>query len=213
MKRFSGYCLVSLALFNVVINAAIVINRSEKGWSSYATTFFGLFLLYFDWNCWIVPFSGFSASRTTKSPASKTAEPSAHSREQAVIGRKLSRRDRCCNLGREVAKIGETCTYTPNVDHIYPDSHFHQMKTSVWTRRSHPIKRRLLQKCKPFKVFYEKCCHYEYSLITKDLLQQKRRIKQYLREIRKNEVVEDEGSSNEQGGLPREGQKNSEKET
>lgn len=125
----------------------------------------------------------------------------------SVRGKKLSKRERCCNLGKEVAKIGETCTYTSNIDHIYPDSHFHQMKTSVWTRRSRPIKQRLLQKCKPFKVFYEKCCHYEYSLITRDLLKAKRRIKQYLREIRKNEAGDDdEGSAIQQGGLPEKSQ-------
>ena len=124
----------------------------------------------------------------------------------------LSRRERCCNLGREVAKIGDTCIYSPNVGHIYPDSHYHQMKTSVWTRRSHPINRRLLHKCKPYKAFYEKCCKYEDSLIAQDLLLAKRKIKQYLREIRKKqEEDENEGSVNEKGGLPEEQENANEK--
>lgn len=101
-----------------------------------------------------------------------------------------------------MAKIGETCDYTSNVDHISPDKHFHQMKTAVWTRRSHPINRRLLPKCKPFKVFYEKCCRYEYYLIEADLLKAKKKIKHYLKQVRKNEVEEDQGSSNDGGDLP-----------
>lgn len=115
---------------------------------------------------------------------------------------KLTRREKCCNLGREVAKIGETCSYTSNVDRISPDKHFHQMKTAVWTRRSHPINKRLLPKCKPFKVFYEKCCQYEYYLIEADLLRARIKIKRYLKQVRKNEVEEDQGSSNDEGGLP-----------
>lgn len=139
---------------------------------------------------------------TTKAPVSKllTEKPTP---KLVSKERKLTRRERCCNLGRKVAKIGETCTYSPNVDDIFPNSHWHQMKTAVWTRRSHPINRRLLPKCKPFKVFYEKCCNYEYSLITEDLLRAKRKIKQYLKEIRKHEAgVEGEGSADEVGGLP-----------
>jgi len=177
MKRFSVHFVVSIAVFNVVINAAVVINRSEKDFE--------------------LP--------TTKAPESKVQTDDPKHSDLAIRLKKLSRRDRCCNLGKEVAKIGETCTYSPNGDHIYPDSHYHQMKTYVWIRRSHPINRRLLHKCKPFKVFYEKCCHYEYSLITQDLLRAKRKIQQYLREIRKNDAVEDQGSLNEQGGLPEEG--------
>ena len=76
------------------------------------------------------------------------------------------------------------------------------MKTAVWTRRSHPIKRRLLAKCKPFKVFYEKCCRYEYYLIEDDLVRAKKKIKDYLTVVRKNEVEEDQGSSSDEGGLP-----------
>lgn len=158
-----------------------------------------------------VPFSDF-AWQSTKAPASSVPRTGNPRRgESPDRSKKLSRREKCCNLGKEVAKIGETCTYAANVDRIHPDSHFHQMKTSVWMRHSHPITRRSLQKCKPFKVFYEKCCHYERSLITKDLLEAKRKINQYLREIRKNEADEDEGSSNEQGGLPEESRESSQK--
>lgn len=122
--------------------------------------------------------------------------------EEPLKRKKFTRREKCCNLGREVAKIGETCTYSSDVDHISPDKHYHQMKTAVWKRRNHPINRRLLPKCKPFKVFYEKCCRYEYSLIEADLLKAKKRIKQYLKEVRKNEVEDDQGSSSDEGGFP-----------
>ena len=146
-----------------------------------------------------VPFSDFVSKpgkvRPTESSTSET-------KSEKPLKVKLTRREKCCNLGREVAKIGETCDYTSNVDHISPDKHFHQMKTAVWTRRSHPINRRLLPKCKPFKVFYEKCCRYEYHLIEADLLRAKKKIKHYLKQVRKNEVEEDQGSSSDEGGLP-----------
>lgn len=201
MSLLSVYCILSLGILNVLTNAAVVKNNRPKGRQLYTIWLFYCF--FFSW------FTLFICRRfldlalvTTKAPVSKllTEKPTPKlvSRE-----RKLTRRERCCNLGRKVAKIGETCTYSPDVDHIYPNSHYHQMKTAVWTRRSHPINRRLLPKCKPFKAFYEKCCHYEFSLITEDLLRAKRKINQYLKDIRKHEAgVEREGSADEVGGLP-----------
>lgn len=125
-------------------------------------------------------------------------------------GKKVSRRERCCILGKEVAKIGETCTYVANPEHIGRNSHYHMMKTSVWMRHSHPIKLRSLQKCKPYKSLYEKCCKYESSLITRDIQEARRKIKKYFRKVRKNDVREDEESSDDsQGGRPSEQSGNS----
>lgn len=117
---------------------------------------------------------------------------------------KPSRRQRCCNLGKDVAKIGEACTYTSNIDRINPNEHYHQMKTAIWMSPTpHPINRRLLAKCKPYKVFYEKCCRYEYSSIEEELVKTRKKLTKYLREVRKNEVKEDQGSAaNNEGGLP-----------
>ena len=160
---------------------------------------FSFFLDFFQLIRWFVPFSEFG-SKPGKARLTESSTLETKSEKPPKV--KLTRRDKCCNLGREVAKIGESCGYTSNVDHISPDKHFHQMKTAVWTRRSHPINQRLLPKCKPFKVFYEKCCRYEYYLIEADLRKAKKKIKHYLKQVRKNEVEEDQGSSNEEGGLP-----------
>ncbi|PFX17775.1 uncharacterized protein LOC111340393 [Stylophora pistillata] len=126
----------------------------------------------------------------TQATGGSTAKPRT---EEAEKPKKLTRREKCCNLGRDVAKIGETCRYTSNVDEISPNRHFHQMKTAVWKRTSHPINRRLLAKCKPHKVFYEKCCNYEYSQIEQDLIKERKMIHSFLRQLRKNTVEEDEG--------------------
>ena len=120
-----------------------------------------------------------------------------------IRGKKISRKERCCSLGKDVAKIGIKCTYTENIDNIYPNSHYHQMKSSIWmTVKRQPINERLLQKCKPYKVFYEKCCLLEYSLIEEDLRRKRKKLTQYLRQIRKN-VVDDgeevERSDNTEG--------------
>lgn len=175
MKRFSVYCVAFVALLSLLTKGAVVVNKSEN------LKDFGL--------------------RSVKTQATERS-PERPQTETVFKAKKLTRKEKCCNLGRDVAKIGETCTYTTNVGDISPNKHFHQMKTAVWTRRSHPINRRLLAKCKPHKVFYEKCCNYEYSLIEQDLIKERKKIKQYLRQVRKNEVEEDQGSSSDEGGLP-----------
>lgn len=183
MKQLLVFVVFCLVFFRALINAVTVKNKSSKD---------------FEWR-----------NEEDSAPTVKRHNPERN--DWSARGKKLSRRERCCILGKEVAKIGQTCTYTTDADHISRNSHYHQMKTSVWMGDRHPIKRRLLLKCKPYKSFYEKCCKYESSLITKDLLQAKREIEKYLRKMKKNEVQEDEGSSDvAKGGLPAEESDNSE---
>jgi hypothetical protein len=87
-----------------------------------------------------------------------------------------------------MAKIGESCTYVNTVASIKPDfKHYHKLKTKVWINADRPvIKIGLLRKCKRFKVFYEKCCTYESTLIDEDLKRIIKRLKNYLRKRRGN---------------------------
>lgn len=177
MKRLVLCAILSLAFLNIPVDTRIIRQKSSYD---------------FSWR-----------SRKVPGSTMKTHNP-----EQSALSsktRKISRRERCCILGKEVAKIGETCTYAANPEHIGRNSHYHMMKTSVWMRHSHPIKLRSLQKCKPYKSLYEKCCKYESSLITRDIQEARRKIKKYFRKARKNSVREGEGSSDDsQGGRPSE---------
>ncbi|KAK3717304.1 hypothetical protein QZH41_002309 [Actinostola sp. cb2023] len=100
--------------------------------------------------------------------------------------RKATRRERCCHLGRRMAKIGESCKYVTTLASIRPDnSHYHKLKTKVWVNAEKPVIRvKLLRKCKRFKAFYEKCCVYESRLIDQDLKRMIKRLKKYLRKIK-----------------------------
>ncbi|CAH3106392.1 unnamed protein product [Pocillopora meandrina] len=174
MKPISIYCITLVVLFSFLTKGAVIVKNSEN-------------LKDFD----VRP-------AKTQATDGSTAKPRT---EEAEKLKKLTRREKCCNLGRDVAKIGETCRYTSNPDEISPNRHFHQMKTAVWKRTSHPINRRLLAKCKPHKVFYEKCCNYEYSQIEQDLIKERKMIHSYLRQLRKN-TVEEDGVSSDGGSHP-----------
>lgn len=175
MKPISIYCITLVVLFSFLTKGAVIVQNSEN-------------LKDFD----VRP-------AKTQATDGSTAKPRT---EEAEKLKKLTRREKCCNLGRDVAKIGETCRYTSNPDEISPNRHFHQMKTAVWKRTSHPINRRLLAKCKLHKVFYEKCCNYEYSQIEQDLIKERKMIHSYLRQLRKNTVEEDKGVSSDGGSHP-----------
>jgi len=85
---------------------------------------------------------------------------------------------KCCDLGRKMAKIGESCEYATKMANIHRNfAHFHMMKTSVWTKHSHPIEVRRLKKCRRYKGYFEKCCIYESSQIDKDLQRMRKRVR------------------------------------
>ena len=90
---------------------------------------------------------------------------------------KFKRKERCCDLGRKMAKIGESCTYATTMAQIHPNAaHYHMMKTSVWTKHPHPIKIRRLQKCKRYKAYFQKCCFYESSQIDEDIRRMSKKV-------------------------------------
>ena len=98
--------------------------------------------------------------------------------ERVLVNRDFKRKTKCCDLGRKMAKIGETCEYATTMANIHPNfAHFHMMKTSVWTSHSQPIKARRLQKCRKYKAYFKKCCLYESSQIEKDLQHLRKRVR------------------------------------
>ncbi|XP_032237006.1 uncharacterized protein LOC116617915 [Nematostella vectensis] len=100
--------------------------------------------------------------------------------------RKMSRKDRCCSLGREMAKIGEACVYATTLASIAPNNeHFHKMKTKIWIHPARPFKNVRLRKCKKYKVAYEKCCAYEADLIDQDLKRMLNRLQEFFEKRRR----------------------------
>lgn len=100
--------------------------------------------------------------------------------------RKSTRKEKCCLLGRKMAKIGDSCTYASSLTSIKPDfRHFHKMKTKLWINSERPVvKVKLLRKCKRFKAFYEKCCSYESEMIEMDIKRMIKRLKNFLKKRR-----------------------------
>ena len=105
----------------------------------------------------------------------------------------LSKRNMCCTLGKEVAKIGDSCTYVQSLAAIKPDlRRFHKLKTRLWQNKGgNPINVHKLQKCRRFKAYYEKCCLTEAARMVKDIRRLSKTLQRYLhKKDRSNSVKE-----------------------